>query len=71
MKVAEGDVMMGMSKLLAKNRPTVFIECSEIGRGTTWQAMKDLDYRCLRARDCLKVNEFNEYAHDDFLWLPD
>ncbi len=46
------------------------IECSDAGRETTWGCFVKLGYRCQSAITGKWVNEFDEYRHSDFLWLP-
>lgn len=68
---AEGDVVAGMEKIISANKPIVFVECSEIGRLKIWEVMKKYGYRCYYAtNDKLEVNSFDDYRHDDYLWLP-
>ncbi|HXM67947.1 MAG TPA: FkbM family methyltransferase [Candidatus Acidoferrum sp.] len=67
---AEGGVSQGMRRTLAAARPVVFLECSEVGRETTWQLFHELNYRCQSAITGKWVDEFEAYRHSDFLWLP-
>lgn len=67
---AEGLTLLGMRRTLAAAKPVVFIECSEIGRETTWQLLRQLGYRCQSAISGRDVDSFDEYRHSDFLWLP-
>ena len=67
---AEGLVLLGMRRILAVAKPVVFIECSETGRETTWQLLRQAGYRCQSAISGRRVDSFDEYRHSDFLWLP-
>jgi FkbM family methyltransferase len=67
---AEGQVLLGMQRTVAKTRPVLFIECSDAGRGTVWHLLSELDYRCQSAITRKWVTGFEEYRHSDFLWLP-
>jgi FkbM family methyltransferase len=68
---AEADVVRGMRQILAASRPIVFIECSQIGRAGAWSILRDLTYRCYLAMDGkTEITEFENYCHNDFLWLP-
>jgi len=67
---AEGFVLQGMRRTIARAQPVVFIECSDSGRETSWQLLRELGYSCQSAvtRDPIRV--FEDYRHADFLWLP-
>ena len=67
---AEGLALKGMRRTVAQSRPVIFIESSEAGRETTWQLLRELDYRCRSAITGKWVEEFEEYRHSDFLWIP-
>src|SRR5579859_282974 len=67
---AEGLALKGMQRTVAQSRPVLFIESSEAGRETTWQLLRELDYRCRSAITGKWVDGFEEYRHSDFLWLP-
>jgi FkbM family methyltransferase len=67
---AEGQVLQGMRRTLAKAAPVVFIECSDAGRETSWHLLSELGYRCQSAVTRKSINAFEEYRHSDFLWLP-
>jgi FkbM family methyltransferase len=67
---AEASVLQGMRRTLSKSMPVVFVECSEIGRESTWDIFRGLQYRCQSAITRQWVNSFDEYRHSDFLWLP-
>ncbi len=68
---AEGEVISGMSELLRRHRPTLFVECSEIGRESVWGRMRELGYRCHRAvGPAEEITDFADYRHADYLWLP-
>lgn len=67
---AEGSVLKGMRRTLAAAKPVLFVECSEMGRKTAWFLLQELGYRCQSAYTRQWVNEFEDYHHSDFLWLP-
>ena len=67
---AEALVVQGMRHTIAGSKPVLFLECSEIGRATTWQLLSDLGYRCQAAATRNPVTAFDEYRNSDFLWLP-
>lgn len=67
---AEGAVLEGMCRTVAAARPVVFVECSEAGRDKTWHLLRGLGYRCKSAITGKSVDEFGQYRHSDFLWLP-
>ena len=67
---AEGLALKGMQRTVAAARPVISIECSEFGRETTWQLLRELDYRCRSAVTGKWVDAFEEYRHSDFLWFP-
>jgi FkbM family methyltransferase len=67
---AEGLALKGMQQTVAQSRPVLFIESSEAGRETTWQLLRELDYRCRSAITGKWVDGFEEYRHSDFLWFP-
>lgn len=67
---AEGNVIQGMTELIRRSRPVIFVECSEIGRNIAWNALKSLNYSCYRACDIAVIENVSDYKHDDFLWLP-
>jgi FkbM family methyltransferase len=67
---AEGLVVQGMRDTLATSKPVLFLECSDIGRETTWPLLCELGYRCQSATTWKRVVEFDEYRDFDFLWLP-
>jgi FkbM family methyltransferase len=67
---AEGHVLRGMRRSIAKARPVLFIECSDAGREMAWQFLTGLNYRCQSAITQKSVRSFEEYRHADFLWLP-
>ena len=66
----EGNVLLGMRRTLAAARPVLFVECSEVGRETTWYLLRKLGYRCQSAMTRKWLDAFEEYRHSDFLWLP-
>jgi FkbM family methyltransferase len=67
---AEGSVLKGMRRTLAASNPVLFIECSDLGRETTWHMLRELGYRCQSAITRQGIDAFEEYRHSDFLWLP-
>ncbi len=67
---AEGSVLQGMRRTLAAVRPILFVECSEAGREISWPLLRDLGYQCQSAITHKSINEFEQYRHSDFLWLP-
>jgi len=67
---AEGQVLQGMRRTVAKAAPVLFIECSDAGRETVWPMLSELGYRCQSAVTRKWVQVFDEYRHSDFLWLP-
>jgi FkbM family methyltransferase len=67
---AEGLVMKGMQRTIASAKPVLFVECSELGRQTTWQLLRELNYTCQHATTCRPVEAFDEYLQANFLWLP-
>lgn len=67
---AEGLALKGMQRTVAQSRPVLFIESSEAGRETTWQLLRELDYRCRAAIKGKWIDRFEEYRHSDFLWFP-
>ncbi|HKM48106.1 MAG TPA: FkbM family methyltransferase [Terriglobales bacterium] len=67
---AEGQVLRGMRRTVAKAAPVLFIECSDAGRETVWRLLSELGYRCQSAVTRKWVHVFEEYRHADFLWLP-
>jgi len=67
---AEGSVLKGMQQTIAAAKPSLFVECSEAGRETTWTLLRALGYRCQSALTRKRIDSFEEYRHSDFLWLP-
>ena len=68
---AEGLVVTGIQKLIARCRPSIFIECTEKGREITWPILKALNYSCFIAQDDKKeVINLDSYKHNDFIWIP-
>jgi FkbM family methyltransferase len=67
---AEGLVLKGMRRTIATSQPVLFIECSDAGRETAWNMLREMGYRCQSAITRKFVNAFEEYRHSDFLWLP-
>jgi FkbM family methyltransferase len=67
---AEGFVLKGMARTIASTKPVIFLECSDIGRPTSWSILRDLRYRCQSITARRWVDSFDEYRHSDFLWLP-
>ena len=67
---AEAFVLKGMKSMLQNNSPIIFIECSEAGRKESWSLLKSFGYTCYKGSIPLqKVNDFNLYKHNDFLWM--
>jgi FkbM family methyltransferase len=67
---AEGSVLKGMRRTVAAAKPVLFIECSDAGRETTWNLLRELGYHCHSAITRKRVDALEEYRHSDFLWLP-
>ena len=68
---AEGIVVTGMQKLIARSKPFIFIECTEKGREITWTILKTLNYSCFMAQnDKKEVVDLSSYKHNDFIWIP-
>lgn len=67
---AEGLVLTGMRETIAAAQPIIFLECSDIGRQTSWKLLHQNGYRCFRATSLCEVTSFDNYRHADFLWLP-
>jgi FkbM family methyltransferase len=67
---AEALALKGMQRTVAAARPVLFIESSEAGRETTWQLLRNFEYRCQSAITGKWVDAFEGYRHSDFLWLP-
>ena len=67
---AEGSVLLGMRRTLAASHPVLFVECSDAGRETAWNLLRELGYRCQSAITRKGITKFAEYRHSDFLWLP-
>jgi FkbM family methyltransferase len=66
----EAFVLRGMSKLIKECRPVIFVECSELGRQYAWEFLISQKYKCFNAITNKEINHFDQYSHDDFLWLP-
>lgn len=68
---AEGLVLEGMQNLISRCRPYIYIECTNIGRETTWSMLKSLNYSCFKAENIKnEIITFNLYRHNDFVWTP-
>jgi FkbM family methyltransferase len=67
---AEGHVIRGMERTIARSKPVLFVECTEIGREATWKCLTALGYRCLEAVTKRPARDFGEYRHSDYIWLP-
>lgn len=68
---AEGLVLEGMQKLISRCKPYLYIECTNIGRETTWSILKSLNYSCFKAENNKnEIVNFNLYRHNDFIWIP-
>ncbi len=67
---AEGLVLLGMRETIASSMPVLFLECSDLGRATSWNLLREVGYRCESATTGIAITSFDEYRHADFLWLP-
>ena len=67
---AEGVALLGMRNILIGAKPILFVECSDVGRETTWRVLRNLGYRCQSAITREEIRNFEQYRHSDFLWLP-
>lgn len=67
---AEGLVLRGMRNTIASSKPILVIECSDIGRETSWNLLHEFGYRCESAITRNSITAFGQYCHADFLWLP-
>lgn len=67
---AEGFVLQGMRRTIARAQPVVFLECSDSGRETSWHLLRELGYSCHSAVTRHPIRAFEDYRHSDFLWLP-
>ena len=68
---AEGLVVEGMQKLISRCKPYIYIECTNIGRETTWHILKSLKYSCFLAQvSSEEIVDFNLYRSNDFIWIP-
>jgi len=67
---AEGNVVLGMEKLIKKCHPVIFIECSKAGRKIVWEVLKKIHYSCYHAVTKEHISEFKKYWSDDFIWIP-
>jgi FkbM family methyltransferase len=67
---AEGQVLAGMRKTLVGAHPVLFLECSDAGREKTWDLLRQLGYKCHSAITGKRIDEFGDYRHSDFTWLP-
>ena len=67
---AEGLVLLGMRETIASSKPVVLLECSDLGRDTSWKLLHDAGYRCESAITRQSISRFDQYRHSDFLWLP-
>lgn len=68
---AEGHALDGMRETIRMARPCIFLECSDAGRSRSWSLLRGLDYRCESAISRKTIDQFDEYRHSDFLWLPE
>jgi hypothetical protein len=59
-----------MARTIALAKPVIFIENSDVGRETTWRILRGMGYRCQLASTSKWIDRFEEYYHDEFLWLP-
>jgi FkbM family methyltransferase len=67
---AEGFALRGMVRTIAAARPVIYLECSEAGRGTSWELLRGLGYECQSSGTLEWIDAFEKYDHGDFLWLP-
>jgi len=67
---AEGDVIKGLTKLINRDRPVIFMECSDLGRKIVWGIMNEVHYVCYGAKDNERIDCLSLYKHGDFLWVP-
>jgi FkbM family methyltransferase len=67
---SEGFVLQGMVRTVATAKPVIFLECSGVGRETTWRLLRDMGYRCQLASTWKWIDRFEDYYHNEFLWLP-
>lgn len=68
---AEGLVLNGMKQLISRCKPYLYIECTNVGRETTWSILKSLNYSCFKSENIKKeIIDFNLYRHSDFIWIP-
>ena len=67
---SEGAVLSGMRRTLARSKPVIFVECSELGRQRAWSLLNELGYQCQSAITRLPIGSLEQYRHSDFLWLP-
>ena len=66
---SEGMVISGMKELISREKPIIYIECSDKGRETVWNTLKDLNYSCyFTSNNEEEVLEYERYRHNDFLW---
>ncbi|MBT7481410.1 MAG: FkbM family methyltransferase [Flavobacteriales bacterium] len=66
---SEGMVISGMKELISREKPIIYIECSDKGRETVWNTLKDLNYSCyFNSNNEEEVLEYERYRHNDFLW---
>ena len=66
---SEGLVVSGMKELISREKPIIYIECSDRGRETVWNILKELNYTCyFTSKQEEEVVDFNQYRHNDFLW---
>ena len=65
---SEGMVISGMKELISREKPIIYIECSDKGRETVWNTLKDLNYSCYFTSNNEEVLEYEQYRHNDFLW---
>ena len=68
---AEGLAIEGMKKLITRCKPKIYLECSNLGRETTWGIMKSLNYSCFLAKNSeQEIQDYDLYRHNDFVWIP-
>jgi len=67
---SEGMVISGMKELISREKPIIYIECSNRGRETVWNILKELNYSCYFTSNLEEeVLEYDQYRHNDFLWI--
>jgi len=66
---SEGMVISGMKELISREKPIIYIECSDKGRETVWNTLKDLNYSCyFTSNNEEALLDYDQFRHNDFLW---